>query len=93
MQLWTHVISWHSPFLKIGFMLASKKGGKGGGGRVSAWGAVHIAAALTGYKKALVGTGWVFPMAEKGSSTFVGTPFLPLQTIFSWEKHSLVGQP
>ena len=30
---------------------ASKKGGKGGGGWVSAWGAVHIAAALAGYKK------------------------------------------
>ena len=29
----------------------SKKGGIGGGGRVSAWGAVHIAAALAGCKK------------------------------------------
>ena len=62
---------------------ASKKGGKGGGGRVSAWGAVHMATALAGYKKALIGTGW----AWKGSSTFVRTPFLPLQTVFSREKH------
>ena len=37
---------------------ASKKGGIGGGGRVSAWGAVHMAAALAGCRKALVGTGW-----------------------------------
>ena len=37
---------------------ASKKGGIGGGGRVSARGAVHIAAALAGCRKALVGTGW-----------------------------------
>ena len=37
---------------------ASKKGGKGGGGQVSAWDAVHMAAALAGYKKALIGTGW-----------------------------------
>ena len=45
----------------IGFenrFYASKKGGKGGGGRVSAWGAVHMVAALAGYKKALIGTGW-----------------------------------
>ena len=36
---------------------ASKKGGIGGGGRVSAWGAMHMAAAMTGCRKALVGTG------------------------------------
>ena len=35
----------------------SKKGRIGGGGRVSACGAVHIAASLAGYRKALVGTG------------------------------------
>ena len=35
----------------------SKKGGIGGGGRVSAQGAVHMAAALAGCRKALVGTG------------------------------------
>ena len=37
---------------------ASKKGGIGGGGRVSARGAVHMAAVLAGCRKALVGTGW-----------------------------------
>ena len=37
---------------------ASKKGGKWGSGQVSAWGAVHMAAALAGYKKALIETGW-----------------------------------
>ena len=37
---------------------ASKKGGKGGGGRASGWVAVDKAAALAGYKKALIGTGW-----------------------------------
>ena len=36
---------------------ASKKGGIGGGGQVSARSAVHMAAALAGYRKALVGTG------------------------------------
>ena len=36
---------------------ASKKGGIGGGGQVSAQGAVHMAAALAGCRKALVGTG------------------------------------
>ena len=35
----------------------SKKGGIGGGERVSAWGAVHMAAALAGCRKALVSTG------------------------------------
>ena len=36
---------------------ASKKGRIGGGGRVSARGAVHMAAVLAGCRKALVGTG------------------------------------
>ena len=36
---------------------ASKKGGIGGGGWVSAQSAVHMAAALAGCRKALVGTG------------------------------------
>ena len=35
----------------------SKKGGIGGGGQVSARGAVHMPAALAGCRKALVGTG------------------------------------
>ena len=35
---------------------ASKKGGIGGGGWVSAWGAVHMTAALAGCRKALVDT-------------------------------------
>ena len=30
----------------------------GGGGQVSAWGAMHMAAALAGHRKALVSTGW-----------------------------------
>ena len=51
MKLWLHVISWRNPFC------TSKKGGIGGGGQVSALGAVHIAAALAGCRKALVGTG------------------------------------
>ena len=36
---------------------ASKNGGIEGGGRVSARGAVHMAAGLAGCRKALVGTG------------------------------------
>ena len=56
MQLWPHVTNWRSRFLKIGFY-TSKEGGNGGGGWVSARGAVHMAAALSGRKKALVSTG------------------------------------
>ena len=37
---------------------ASKKGEIGKGGRVSAQGAVHMAVALPGCRKTLVGTGW-----------------------------------
>ena len=36
---------------------ASKKGGIGGGGRVSVRGAVHMAAALNDCRKVFVGTG------------------------------------
>ena len=38
-------------------LCASKKGRIGRGGRVSARGAMHMAAALAGCRKALVGTG------------------------------------
>ena len=44
--------------LKIGFC-ASKKGGIGVGGRVLAQGAMHMATALAGYRKALVGRHWL----------------------------------
>ena len=47
--------------LKIGFALA-KKVGIGGGGQVSAQSAVHMAAALAGCTKALVGTGLVISL-------------------------------
>ena len=43
MKLWLHVISCFEDRF-----CASKKGGIGGGGRVSAQGAVHMAAALAG---------------------------------------------
>ena len=36
---------------------------KGGGGRVSAWGAMLMAGTLAGYKKALVCTGWAISHA------------------------------
>ena len=42
-----------------GSFYASKKGGIGGGGWVSARGAIHMAAALSGCGMALVGTGWI----------------------------------
>ena len=41
---------------KIGFAVAKRW--EGGGGQVSARGAVHMAAALASCRKALVGTGW-----------------------------------
>ena len=41
--------------MKIDFVLAKRQ--DGGGGRVSACGALHMAASLAGYRKALVGTG------------------------------------
>ena len=40
-----------------GRFCASKKGGIGGGGRVSPRGALHMTASLAGCRKALVGTG------------------------------------
>ena len=63
---------------------ASKKGGIGGGGQVSAQGAVHMAAALAGCRKLLVGTGWAFLSlltqtgVDKAPLPFLGAPFLPL---------------
>ena len=45
------------PGIYIQRFCTSKKGGIGGGGRVSAWGAVYMAAALASYRKALIGTG------------------------------------
>ena len=56
-QLWPHVISWRNRFV-----LAKKVGGiggrrGGGGGGVSARSGVHMAVALAGCRKALVGTG------------------------------------
>ena len=41
-----------------GRFYASKKGQIGGDGQVSAWGAVHMAAALVDCRKALVSIGW-----------------------------------
>ena len=38
------------------YATCSKKGGIGGGGRVSAQGAIHMVAALAGCRKALVST-------------------------------------
>ena len=46
--------------LKIGFVLAKKAVGRSG--RVSARGAMHMAAALAGYRKPLVGTGWAISL-------------------------------
>ena len=43
-------------FLMLG--LHYQKSRIGGGGRVSAWGVMHMAAALAGCRKALVGTGF-----------------------------------
>ena len=56
---------------------ASKKSGIGEGGRVSAQGAVHMAAALAGCRKALVGTGLSISLLfdtngrRQGSSAFL----------------------
>ena len=63
---------------------ASKKGRIGGGGQVSAQGAVHMAAALAGCRKALVGTGWTIShlvstnRLRNHSPLLVGAPFLDL---------------
>ena len=45
-QLWSHVISWSN-------LIDSKKGGIVGGGRISAWDVVHMAAALAYYRTAM----------------------------------------
>ena len=63
---------------------ASKKDGIGGGGWVSAWVAVHMAAALAGCRKALVGTGWTIShfvstnRLRNHSPPLVEAPFLDL---------------
>ena len=59
---------------------ASKKGGIGGGGRVSAQGAVRMAAALAGCRKALVGTGLSIslPFATNGRRQGSPAPFYEL---------------
>ena len=63
---------------------ASKKGGIEGGGWVSAWGGMHMAAALAGYRRALVGTGWTISRLvstnrlRNHSPPLVGAPFLDL---------------
>ena len=63
---------------------ASKKGGIGGGGWVSVRGAVHMAAALAGCRKALVSTGWTIShlvstnRLRNHSHPLVGAPFLDL---------------
>ena len=59
----------------------SKKGGIGGGGWVSARGAVHMAAALAGGRKAMVGTGWTIVSTNRlrnHSPPLVVAPFLDL---------------
>ena len=55
---------------------ARKKGGIGGDGRISAWGAMHMAATLAGYRTALLALAGPFftLLAQMGSAT---TP-LPL---------------
>ena len=45
-QLWLHVISWSN-------LIDSKNGGIVGGGRISAWDVVHMAAALAYYRTAM----------------------------------------
>ena len=90
-MVWPHVISRCNPL----WFLASKKGGIGGGGQVSPRGAMHMAAALTGCRKALVGTG---SLLDKWAEirllcASLRTPFLALLTVFSWEKHLLVREP
>ena len=63
---------------------ATKKGGIGGVRRVSALGAVHMAAALAGCRKAMVGTGWTIShlvstnRPRNHSPPLVGAPFLDL---------------
>ena len=72
-----------------GRFCASKKGGIGGGGWVSARGAMHMAAALAGKTRALVGSSWAIShlVSTNGlrnySSTLVGAPFLQLSVSWS----------
>ena len=55
----------------------SKKGGIGGGGRVSAQDAMHMKAALAGCRTALVGTGWTISAqmgTDKGGTKPLTSP-------------------
>ena len=49
-------------------MLTKRVRGIGGGGWVSAWGAIHMAAALAGCRMVLVSTGWTnsYPVSTDG---------------------------
>ena len=66
------------------FCASKKKSGIGGGGQVSAWGAVYMAAALAGYRKAWFGTGWTISHLVSTNRLrdhfppLVGAPFLDL---------------
>ena len=61
MKLWPHVISVGTIHFEDRFC-ASKKGGIGGGERVSVQGVMHMAAILAGCRKALVSTGLSIPL-------------------------------
>ena len=62
----------------------SNKGWIGGGGQVSAWSAVHMAAALADCREALVGSGWTISHLvstnrhRNHSPPLVEAPFLDL---------------
>ena len=56
-----------------------------GGGQISAWGAVHMAA-VAGYRMILVSTNG----GRNHSSPLLGTPFLVLKAVFSQEQHLLI---
>ena len=85
--------------MKIGFALAKKLYRIGGGGQVSTWSAMHIAAVLADCRKALVSTGQTILILvstnrlRNHSPPLVGAPFLDLYAAFSRVECSLVGEP
>ena len=77
-------------------LCASRKGGTGGGGQVSALSLGSMAASGLGLDKLLLGAGWAFSLLlctkgpRKQSSCLVGPPFLTVK-LFSWSRQALAG--
>ena len=83
--------------MSLGLLCASREGGTGGGGWVSALSLGSMAAFGLGLEKLLVRAGWAISLLlctngpRKQSSRLVGPPFLAVKR-FSWSRRAMVGR-